>query len=81
MQLKRFPFFLLIVILFLQCRHKNTTAITYFDSDNEEMDGMEQAMRQQFLMTRDPLLNVVPTERLLTARAYMQSLMPRAMPD
>ncbi|RYZ24306.1 MAG: T9SS type A sorting domain-containing protein [Chitinophagaceae bacterium] len=32
-----------------------------------EQDGMELAMHQRFLMTRDPLLNEVPTNRLLEA--------------
>lgn len=39
-----------------------------------EMDGMEQAMRQQFLMTRDLSLNAVPTERLLVAREQMDMM-------
>ncbi|HET9825519.1 MAG TPA: sialidase family protein, partial [Chitinophagaceae bacterium] len=46
-------------------------------SDSEErfeMDGMERAMRQQFLMTRDPALNQVPTERLLAAMRFMRNM-------
>jgi len=38
-----------------------------------EMDGMAKAMRQQFMMTRDPALNIVPTERLLAAMRYMNN--------
>ena len=45
-------------------------------SSNEEMDGIDQAMRQEFFQTRDPLLNVIPNERLEVARAYMQTLLP-----
>ncbi len=41
---------------------------------NAESDGMEQAMRQEFRMTRDPQLNVIPAERLVAARAYMENL-------
>lgn len=32
-------------------------------------------MRQEFLMTRDPALNYVPTERMQAARDYMEALM------
>lgn len=32
-----------------------------------EMDGVEKAMRQEFLMTRDPALNRIPNERLMGA--------------
>lgn len=39
-----------------------------------EMDGMEEAMRQEFLMTRDPRLNIIPNKRLVDARAYMKGL-------
>src|SRR5262245_51493714 len=48
----------------------------------EEEDGMQQAMHQEFLMTRDPALNVVPKERLLTAMDYMNNarlLQPAAL--
>jgi hypothetical protein len=38
-----------------------------------EMDGMEKAIRQQVLMTRDPALNRVPTERLLDAMRFMSN--------
>lgn len=41
--------------------------------DKMEMDGMEKAMRQQFLMTRDPALDQVPTERLLAAMRFMNN--------
>lgn len=41
--------------------------------ENLETDGAEKAMHQEFLMTRDPALNVVPKERLLTAINYMNS--------
>jgi photosystem II stability/assembly factor-like uncharacterized protein len=73
MELKRFTFFVLAAILFLQCSHQDKRTVK---SSNEETDGMEQAMRQEFFKTRDPLLNVIPNERLQTARAYMQTLLP-----
>src|SRR5690242_11371013 len=43
-----------------------------------EMDGMEAAMKQEFRMTRDPLTNTIPRERLNAARAYMESISPSA---
>jgi Secretion system C-terminal sorting domain len=73
MQLKRITVFLLATTIFLQCRHQDKLLTV---SSEEEMDGMEQAMRQEFLMTRDPQLNVIPAQRLETARAYMQTLLP-----
>jgi hypothetical protein len=40
-----------------------------------ETDGMEQAKLQEFIMTRDPQLNTVPTERILVAQQKMNSLL------
>lgn len=40
-----------------------------------EADGMELAMQQEFMMTRDPALNIVPRERLNEARAYMDNIL------
>ena len=37
------------------------------EDESSERDEIEQAMKQEFLMTRDPALGYVPTERLLTA--------------
>lgn len=59
----------LLLTLFWGCN----TSINYKES-NEEMDGMEKAMRQEFLMTRDPQLNTVPRERMLLANSYMRTL-------
>ena len=39
-----------------------------------ERDGLELAMRQEFLMTRDPALNYIPKERLREGRTIMQRL-------
>lgn len=46
------------------------------ESDNSvpQMDGLEQAMQQEFRMTRDPRLNLIPRERLVQAREIMESL-------
>lgn len=43
------------------------------DEEKLEMDGMQKAMRQEFFMTRDPALNIVPKERLLTAMKLMSN--------
>lgn len=45
------------------------------DTEEAESDGMELAMRQEFMMTRDPALNVVPRERLNAASAYMNNIL------
>ena len=67
-----FLLFLLAVLsvpgVFVGC--KNLPSNT---EEKLEMDGMEKAMRQQFLMTRDPALNRVPTERLLDAMRFMNN--------
>lgn len=39
-----------------------------------EMDDIEGAIRQDYLKTRDPLLNYVPIERLAVARRYMENM-------
>jgi photosystem II stability/assembly factor-like uncharacterized protein len=44
------------------------------DERKFETDGMELAMHQEFLMTRDLKLNTVPKERLTSARQKMQSI-------
>jgi len=45
------------------------------DTEKEpQMSGLELAMQQEFRMTRDPLLNYIPRERLEQARSYMESI-------
>ncbi len=60
----------LTVVLF-SCHHTNK-------KENREaqpqMDGLERAMLQEFRMTRDPRLNLIPRERLAHARDVMESL-------
>lgn len=48
------------------------------DERKFETDGMELAMHQEFLMTRDLKLNTVPKERLTVARQKMQSILQTA---
>jgi len=43
------------------------------DTESLEMDGMEKAMRQEFLMTRDPALNTIPNERLRAAMSFLNN--------
>ena len=40
----------------------------------EEEDGMEKAMLHEFLMTRDPALNIIPTERMIAAQKRMEEI-------
>jgi len=64
-----FPGVLFISILMFSCKDSST------DSEERlEMDGVDKAMRQEFLMTRDPALNIVPKERLLTAMNFLSNL-------
>ncbi|MBC7873528.1 MAG: hypothetical protein H7Y01_06020, partial [Ferruginibacter sp.] len=67
----RIPVALLTIILFLSCNDRSQTESNF---PSEEMDGMEEAMRQEFLMTRDPALNIIPNERLVSAKDFMESL-------
>jgi photosystem II stability/assembly factor-like uncharacterized protein len=65
------PFLLagaLVSGIFVSCKKHSSNS-----EEKLEMDGMEKAMRQQFLMTRDPALNRVPTERLLDAMRFMNN--------
>ena len=43
------------------------------EDEKLEMDGTQKLMRQEFWMRRDPTLNMVPTERLLTAFNYLKT--------
>ena len=47
----------------------------FIESEENEQDGMEKAWRHEFLMTRDPRLNKIPVERLVTARGKMRTMM------
>src|SRR6185369_1685477 len=63
-------FFCLISLSFLII---NCKPVTNDANEELETDGADKAMHQQFLMTRDPALNIVPQERLLTAMNYMNN--------
>ena len=41
--------------------------------ESSEFAGLEMAMQQEFRMTQDPQLNLIPKERLIAARSYMQT--------
>ncbi|HKB44856.1 MAG TPA: sialidase family protein, partial [Chitinophagaceae bacterium] len=43
-------------------------------NENERTDGPEKLMRHEFLMTRDPALNIVPTERIIEAKRKMDEM-------
>ena len=59
-----------LVIIAVSCRN-STSPVE--DDEKLEMDGTQKAIRQEFLMTRDPALNIVPTERLLAALDFMKT--------
>jgi photosystem II stability/assembly factor-like uncharacterized protein len=60
-------------LLFLSLLISNCKPVTSEAEEKLETDGADRAMHQEFLMTRDPALNIVPKERLLTALNYMNS--------
>src|ERR1044072_8238972 len=63
------PVILLLGTLMVSCKNSSNEE----DEEKLEMDGMQKAMRQEFFMTRDPALNIVPKERLLTAMRSMRT--------
>src|SRR5688572_1496389 len=68
----RFQLYIIITaILFGACVQQNKNQEP---APQERMDGMALAIQQEFRMTRDPQLNIVPKERLVSARAYMETL-------
>ena len=64
-----YPAILLLNILMVSCKDASNEG----DEEKLEMDGMQKAMRQEFFMTRDPALNIVPKERLLAAMKFMSA--------
>ena len=63
------PVLLLLNIFIVSCKDHSEEE----DEEKLEMDGMQKAMRQEFLMTRDPALNFVPKERLLATMRFMST--------
>ena len=59
-----------LAVIAVSCKNSNTSLQ---EDEKLEMDGTEKAIHQEFLMTRDPSLNIVPTERLLTALNFMKT--------
>lgn len=61
--------FCLLLTISFACRDGNQN-----DQEQEEMDDVEMALHQEFLMTRDPQLGTVPRERLDAARVQLDLL-------
>jgi hypothetical protein len=61
--------FCLLLTISFACRDGNKN-----DKEQEEMDDVEMALHQEFLMTRDPQLGTVPRERLDAARTQLDFL-------
>jgi hypothetical protein len=53
-----------LILLFSGCKEPLS------ETESEEQDGMQEAMRQEFLMTQDPALGYIPRERLAAAEDY-----------
>ncbi len=71
---KNSVFYLLSTIFFLNILMVGCKNSTSDSEENLEMDGIDKAMRQEFLMTRDPALNAVPKERLLAAMSFLSTV-------
>jgi hypothetical protein len=69
--LQIFCLFLVSASLF-SCHH--STLRPGQEKKEAQLDGVEQAMWQEFRMTRDPQLGIIPNERMIAARNYMESL-------
>lgn len=65
----------LISLCFVGCTLKKAGTPVEDQEVFSERDDMEQAMKQEFLMTVDPALGYVPKERLITALKYQKRLM------
>jgi hypothetical protein len=58
------------LFIFAQCKN----AASYYEGEENEQDDAQKAMRHEFLMTQDPSLNRVPTERIIAAKAQMEEM-------
>jgi hypothetical protein len=58
-------------LIFTACKNNK---VSKEQPEMAEMDGVQQAIEQEFFMTRDPHTNTVPVERLEIARTYMKNL-------
>src|SRR5690348_6721116 len=71
-------FSLLFIFLFIYNETKNDLHSLNYSTvqgrDDDKDDGMQKAMFHEFLMTRDPALDVAPTERLVEARKRMDEI-------
>lgn len=83
---KALPFVLLISLIIASITFftKNNSGVTYKgaliereEEEGDEEDNPEEAFRQEFELTKDPKLNIVPTERLITAVAVRNSRLAR----
>jgi hypothetical protein len=66
--LKLFTGLIIFAMMISNCKSSTAKA-----EEKLETDGAGKAMHQQYLMMRDPALNVVPMERMLDAISYMNS--------
>lgn len=72
MQYSKYFFFSIFIISALISCTRNNKRVN--EIKKTEMDGVQQAIQQEIRMTRDPLTNTVPAERLEAARNYMKNL-------
>jgi hypothetical protein len=68
---------LLSGILFISCKDQNSTKnnlISEKEEEHDRYDGPLERSLLEFDMTRDPALNIVPTERLWNALFYTETM-------
>ncbi|HEV8284709.1 MAG TPA: exo-alpha-sialidase [Chitinophagaceae bacterium] len=68
-----FTLYLFFCVFFVGIVSSSCKNSAHHSEDEPGMDEIDRAIRQEFLMQRDPTLNTVPTERLLKAMDYMKT--------
>ena len=68
-------FMITLVIFIFKQDSNHLRPVHHFENDKPGYeDGMQQAWRHEFLMTRDPALNSVPTGRIIEAKRRMDEM-------
>jgi len=67
--------FFSVIFFIAKQKNENSYPLRYSKEEKaEHEDGMQKALFQEFLMTRDPQLNTVPTERIIAAKTRMEEI-------
>lgn len=72
----------IILVSVLWKHNPSPGSIPFSERENaEHEDGMQKAWYHEYLMTKDPSLNIVPTERIIEAKRRMEEMQSAARPD